>query len=45
MTQTGCSSNTDVACRTMSIKTNETGSFVGTFTVGAVGGNTISQDI
>jgi len=46
MTQTGCSSgSTDVACRTMKIKTNTPGSFVGSFTVEALGGNTITQPI
>jgi hypothetical protein len=38
MSQSGCSSNTNVACRTIKIKTNEVGTFVGTFTIGAVGG-------
>jgi hypothetical protein len=45
MTQTGCSKNTNVVCRTMTMKTDTTGSFDGYYTIMAVGGASISQQI
>jgi hypothetical protein len=45
MSQTGCSKNTNVVCRTMTMKTDTTGSFDGYFTIMAVGGASISQQI